>query len=497
MSSRRHLWNVACVLANAMRKAGTPKLVPLLQKIARAPAVRLSEVPPAADKIQTRGRTVRFKSKILVAAARPLPRTGMGRPRAVETLFAVSDAVGSRQDITEVLRQTTRELVRALAADFGSVWGVDPADRAFRPVAGYRVQAKPRPSRVREDVSARLLASPAPEVGEAVYSSDSARDPRFDHPLLRLLPHRSVLIQPLRIGDDIAGLFAFVWTRSRHHFNDVELRLVGAVTQQAAIAIENAELLAEVRELNEHLETRVRDRTSEMKRAYEALRSSREELRALSTHLEQVRESERTRIAREIHDELGQALTALKIDLARMSRANGSAGAGVDPAAVPTAIDEMIGTVRRISSELRPQILDDLGLLAAIEWHAQEFENRTGIKCYVRRKGTLRESQVDGHRSTALFRIFQEIMTNVARHAEATRVNVSVEIGRASIRLSVRDNGLGIGDAVRAHSRHLGILGMKERAAVFGGRVAIAGPPGLGTTVRVRIPTARDESKGS
>jgi signal transduction histidine kinase len=252
-----------------------------------------------------------------------------------------------------------------------------------------------------------------------------------------------------------------------------------------------------VRELNEHLETRVRDRTSEMKRAYEALRSSREELRALSTHLEQVRESERTRIAREIHDELGQALTALKIDLARMSRENGSAGAGVDPAAVPAAIDEMIGTVRRISSELRPQILDDLGLLAAIEWHAQEFEHRTGIKCHVRRKGTLREGQVDGHRSTALFRIFQEIMTNVARHAEATRVNVSVEIGNASIRLSVRDNGLGIGDGVRAHSRHLGILGMKERAAVFGGRVAIAGPPGLGTTVRVRIPTARDESKRS
>jgi signal transduction histidine kinase len=180
-----------------------------------------------------------------------------------------------------------------------------------------------------------------------------------------------------------------------------------------------------------------------------------------------------------------------------MSRGNGGAGAGVDPAAVPAAIDEMIGTVRRISSELRPQILDDLGLLAAIEWHAQEFENRTGLKCYVRRKGTLREGQVDGQRSTALFRIFQEIMTNVARHAEATRVNVSVDIGRASIRLSVRDNGLGIGDAVRAHSRHLGILGMKERAAVFGGRVVIAGPPGQGTTVRVRIPTARDESKRS
>jgi signal transduction histidine kinase len=104
---------------------------------------------------------------------------------------------------------------------------------------------------------------------------------------------------------------------------------------------------------------------------------------------------------------------------------------------------------------------------------------------------------VDKERSTALFRIFQEIMTNVTRHAEATRVNVSIEIRRASILLNVRDNGLGIGDVLHAHSPHMGILGMQERAAVFGGRVAVAGLPGQGTTVRVRIPTAREKPKRS
>ena len=400
-------------------------------------------------------------------------------------------------DITEVLRQTTRELVRALAADFGSVWRVNPDDRELKPIAGYRVPAIVRSIGVSGHVSAHQLTKIALDVSTAVYSSNSDKDPRFDHPLLRLLPHRSVLIQPMRIRGEIAGILAFAWTRSRHRFNDIELRLVDSVTQQAANAIENAELLSEVRELNEHLERRVRDRTSQLNEAYEELRGSRQELRALTTHLENVRESERTRIAREIHDELGQALTGLKMDIARLSRGNGNGDTALDPAAAAAAIDEMIGTVRRISSELRPQILDDLGLLAALEWQAKDFQTRTGVKCVFRRKGALVEGRLDTERSTALFRIFQEIMTNVARHAEATRVSIALDIGRASVGLTVRDNGRGIRESPRPHSPRLGILGMKERAVVFGGRVLVAGTPGKGTSVRVRIPMARHDAKGT
>ena len=139
--------------------------------------------------------------------------------------------------------------------------------RRPRAEAGRRLPCARSPcdrSACRRHVSAHLLTKTPPDVGAAVYSSDSAKDPRFDHPLLRLLPHRSVLIQPMRIRGEIAGILAFVWTRSRHRFNDIELRLVDAVTQQAANAIENAELLSEVRELNEHLERRVRDRTSQL-----------------------------------------------------------------------------------------------------------------------------------------------------------------------------------------------------------------------------------------
>ena len=219
-------------------------------------------------------------------------------------------------------------------------------------------------------------------------------------------PHRSILIQPLRVRGEIAGMFAFIWTRARHRFNDVELRLVDAVTQQAGIAIENAELLTEVRDFTTLLEQRVRDRTTQLKRTNEELRTSKEELRALTTHIEGVRESERSRIACEIHDELGQALTALKIDLARLYGQEAGEHGG-NTAALSTAIDEMIGTVRRISCELRPRILDDLGLQAALEWQAQELERRTGVKCRFQCKGL--PCEIDAERSTALFRIFQEI----------------------------------------------------------------------------------------
>jgi signal transduction histidine kinase len=459
-----------------------PKLAGPIRGVPSTPSKSQKLTPShSADKVQT-ASTIRLKSRILIAAK---SSQSARRPQPVETLFAVSRAVGSRLDLTEVLNQTTRELVRALAADFGSVWRVDPTDRGLRPVAGYRIPVKL--SGASAETAARVLTNAAPEIGAAVYSENSANDPRFDHPLLRLLAHRSILIQPLRVRGEIAGMFAFIWTRARHRFNDVELRLVDAVTQQAGIAIENAELLTQVRDFTAQLEQRVRDRTAQLKQTNQELRTSKEELRALTTHIESVRERERSRIASEIHDELGQALTALKIDLARLSSRD--AGEISVEAGLSTAIDEMIGTVRRISCELRPRILDDLGLQAALEWQAQELERRTGVKCRFLCRGL--PCEIDAERSTALFRIFQEITTNITRHAEASRVHIALTGGQRSIRLVVRDNGRGIRLVPRPFQQRLGLLGMQERAASFGGNVTIAGGPGKGTTVRVRIPMPR------
>ena len=447
--------------------------------------VERGKVGPQVAKTRASRETVRLKSKLLITAAPPLSRAGLRRPRPAETLFAVSKAVASKLELSEVLRQTTRELVRALAADIGSVWRFDPNDREPAPVADFGAPQRLRSVNLASSLVSLLIKNPT-RVGACtpVYSSDSAKDPRFHHPLLQLIPHRSVLIQPFRVNGQVAGVFAFVWSRARHRFNDIELRLVEAVTQQAGIAIENAGLLGQVHRFTEQLDRRVRDRTSRLNAAYEELRQSREELRALTIHLEKVREAERARIAREIHDELGQALTSLKMDLALLPR--GVEDDHADVAPLSSAVDSMIVSVQRISSELRPQILDDLGLHAALGWYTQEFEKRTGVQCRFRCVGT--PDALDADRSTALYRIFQEIMTNVARHAHARRVQITLKVRRTSFNLTVRDNGCGIGLVPRALHQRLGLLGMQERATAFGGMVTIVGKAGAGTTVRVPYP---------
>jgi signal transduction histidine kinase len=428
------------------------------------------------------------RRRILVSAE-PLTRPGTRRPKPAETLLAVSKVVGSNLGLAEVLRATTRELARALGADIGSVWRLEPSERTLSPVAGYgyRVPKTLRAATSSPLAFANLLTAAQRKSGAPIYSSDSAKQGRFDHPFLNLVRHRSILIQPFRVRSQMAGVFVLVWTRARHRFTPVELRLVDAIAQQAGIAIENAELLVSMQQFNEELERRVLHRTAQLNLTYDELRGSREELRALSLHVEQVREQDRTRISREIHDELGQALTALKMDLARLSRQNGDGDMAGTSRAV-AMVDHMIASVRRIAAELRPQILDDLGLLPALEWQAQDFASRTGVKSRFRCTGTA--AGIDAERSTALFRMFQEILTNVARHAEATQVQIRLAIGRTSIRLDVRDNGRGMRE-IPSHRMGLGLLGMRERAAAFGGDVAIQSGPHQGTQVRIRIPLAR------
>jgi PAS domain S-box-containing protein len=226
-------------------------------------------------------------------------------------------------------------------------------------------------------------------------------------------------------------------------------------------------------------------------RAEKELEHSREELRDLSAHQQTVRERERTKIAREIHDELGQALTAFKIDLAWLK-----SHLPVKSKPLSTKIGRMskladttIETVHRISQELRPGLLDDLGLAAAIEWQAKDFQDRSGISC----EAVLADEEIDLDRdlATALFRIFQETLTNVARHAGATRVVVHLELGADRIGLTVSDNGRGITKRQIDDGRSFGIIGMRERAHLWGGELRIAGSRDEGTKVTVEIPLQR------
>lgn len=216
-------------------------------------------------------------------------------------------------------------------------------------------------------------------------------------------------------------------------------------------------------------------------------------LRALSARLHSAREEEGTRIAREIHDELGGALTGLKWDLEKIDNtlnglADGSQLAEVRNriGSMTTIIETTINTVRRIAAELRPGVLDDLGLVAAIEWQIEQFQSRSGLKCHL--TNNAKEIELDREKATAVFRILQEILTNVLRHAGAT--NVYVKLGRTKhyFEVEVKDDGRGITESQRLNSRSLGLLGMKERALLVGGDVRVTGKEGAGTTVVVRVP---------
>jgi signal transduction histidine kinase len=231
-----------------------------------------------------------------------------------------------------------------------------------------------------------------------------------------------------------------------------------------------------------------RDR-EELRARDRQLRQSREELRALSSRLQSVREEESGRIAREIHDEVGQMLTALRMDVTWLE-AGPESSRRTDPEfsekleSMKRLIETAAESVRRIMTDLRPAVLDELGLGAAVEWYVEEFRKRTGIQCRL-------TSNLDGaapDRSTALFRILQEALTNVARHSGATSVEVLLEAKEGRIRLEVTDNGRGIPEEKVSDSRSLGLLGMRERARSLGGEVSIRRVPGGGTTVEADIP---------
>jgi len=222
------------------------------------------------------------------------------------------------------------------------------------------------------------------------------------------------------------------------------------------------------------------------------VRESREQPRALSTHLQSVIERERTRISREIHDELGRELTALKFDVSWLRDRAAKANHEEDCEKLTTVlkdIDSAIGSVRRIATELRPPVLDALGLTAAIEWQAKDFENRTGIRCNLNRMEE--DIPISSDAATTVFRIFQESLTNVARHAEASEVRIALERNNGRVSLKIEDNGKGISANDLHGSRSLGILGMQERVRLINGELRIDNLNNHGTAVSVEIPLQR------
>jgi signal transduction histidine kinase len=249
---------------------------------------------------------------------------------------------------------------------------------------------------------------------------------------------------------------------------------------------ENARLISQMQQLNAELESRVIKRTDQLQISNSKLLETQADLRRLSEELMRSIELERTRISREIHDQLGQLLTAIKMELRTVEHE-----AARDPAKVSERlsetfelVDETIRSIRRIASDLRPGILDDFGLEAAVEWQLEQFHERMGLS--VDLATAIAEDRVSKDMSTATFRIFQEALTNIARHAEATHVDVAVRTTEDELLLSVLDNGKGLQE--QGNRRSLGMVGMRERARQLGGSVSVGNGPEQGVLVEMRLP---------
>jgi signal transduction histidine kinase len=298
-----------------------------------------------------------------------------------------------------------------------------------------------------------------------VIVSDIETDPLWDdyRALARAHGLRACWSEPIRATDGrVLGTFAFYY-RSAREPAPGDLEIIQRAARLAAIAVERKQL--------------------------------EEQLRDLSAHIESALEAERTSIAREIHDDLGQSLTALKMDIAWIARAASNGVQALSGGALPERLrgmteltDDLIQRVRRISSGLRPGVLDDLGLVAAVEWQAQDFESRTGTTCMVHTDGA--DGAIGRDASTAVFRAFQEALTNVTRHAQAHQVHVRVAVAHDQLTLEVRDDGVGISLEAAGSPKSLGLLGMRERARRLGGSVVVRAIAPRGTLVSMTVPLA-------
>lgn len=298
---------------------------------------------------------------------------------------------------------------------------------------------------------------------------------------------RACAVVPMKLKQRVVGVISLNFDYDRD-FSLEDKDLLMALGTQCAQAMERVQLYEEARQLNLQLEARVQDRTRQLETTITQLRHSREQLRELSGQLLAAVEEERKRISREVHDELGQALTVIKMDLGFARRKLNGAVPDVASHLNETVqhIDETIRIMRRIATDLRPEILDSLGLEAAVEWQAQEFESRTGIRCNVLKQSNDKPI-FDKDVSIAAYRIVQEALTNVARHAQATEAHITYVADDERLFIEIQDNGIGMPAESNLTRKSLGLRGMSERARHVHGAVSIQGRPGKGTSVTLEI----------
>ncbi len=317
------------------------------------------------------------------------------------------------------------------------------------------------------------------ETGQLLLSDNCFSDTRHERRFKEMTAHGHYII-PLKSGNSLTGVLFLYTDPSPNwylHSQEVLLSIGGLIGN----AIELKKFETELTEYKNHLEELVKNKT-------ENLMEVNSRLRNLSQRLQSMREEEKTRIAREVHDELGQSLTTLRMDLLCMEK-EFAPEQDAFKKRIHSQVELIEGTIKsvqRICTELRPQILDVFGFCDALAWQAKEYEKRTNLifdlACLDK------PVELDRELTTALFRIFQETITNVLRHSNATKVNVSFENKDNQLILKIKDNGKGISQEKINDPESIGLLGMRERIQFWDGNVSIQGEPNVGTSVTVTIP---------
>jgi len=415
-----------------------------------------------AEDITERRRVEDERARLLESEtrARAEAEAALERLRAIDT---ITDSALVHLGLDELLRELLVRLRRALDADSAGVLLLDEEGKTLYPraVDGYAHEGFAR-IRVRlgTGVTGRIAAEGRPLIVDDYSAVDLSGIEGVAHADVLALT-RSVMGAPLRIGDKVVGVVAVNSAHPRR-FTEEELKLLLLVADRAAPAVERARLL-------------------------EKVRAGRERQKALSRRLLTAQEEERRRLAVELHDELGQVLTAVKINLESLARS----GAAPAPAHLRDAIgsvDHAMQRVRDLALDLRPSVLDDLGLPAALRWYVDRFARDSRVEAHVSVDPV---PHLEPELETACFRIAQEALTNVARHAQARQVSLDLHVLAEGLELRVRDDGIGF-DAGAARERatagtSMGLLGMQERVSLVGGEFAIESLPGGGTEVRARF----------
>ena len=416
-----------------------------------------------AEDITARRRAEEEHGRLLESEtrARAEAETALERLRAIDT---ITDSALVHLGLDELLQELLARLRRVLDADSASVQLLDEAGERLYPraVDGFRYDDF---SSIRvplgKGVSGQIAAEGRPMVVDD-YSTVDLAGIEGVAPADLLATTRSVMGAPLRAGDKVVGVVSVASTRPRR-FTEEELKLLLLVADRAAPAVERAHLL-------------------------ETVRAGRERQKALSRRLLSAHEQERRRLAVELHDELGQVLTAVKINLASLDRLPGTAWSPAQLKDTIASVDQAMEKVRDLALDLRPSVLDDLGLPAALRWYVDRFARRAHVDAHLSIDAV---PHLEADLETVCFRVAQEALTNVTRHAGARRVWVDLHLLPVGLELSVRDDGSGF-DTVLARDNavggaSMGLLGMQERVALAGGKFEVRSQPGDGTEVRARF----------